>query len=60
VADESETTQMRDKWGHQMLKEQKYTPGQIDSNWSEDMVKDFNAWAGKQGSKVRIKPRVRQ
>jgi regulator of RNase E activity RraA len=60
VADESELTQLRDKWGHEMLRTQQYSPGQIDSNWSEDMVNAFNAWAEKQGSKMRMKPRGRQ
>jgi 4-hydroxy-4-methyl-2-oxoglutarate aldolase len=60
VADESELTQLRDEWGHQMLREQKYKPGQIDSNWSEDMVAAFNAWAEKKGSKMRMKPRQQQ
>jgi len=59
VADESELTQLRDKWGHQMLREQKYKPGQIDSMWTEEMVNEFNAWAEKQGSKMRMKPRQR-
>lgn len=32
-------------FGHQRLREQKYTPGpQIDSRWSEDIEKDFSAW----------------
>ena len=57
VADESELTQLRDEWGHQMLREQKYKPGQIDSRWSEAMVDDFNSWAEKKGSKMRMKKR---
>jgi 4-hydroxy-4-methyl-2-oxoglutarate aldolase len=60
VADESELTQLRDEWGHQMLREQKYRPGQIDSNWSDDMVAAFNAWAEQKGSKMRMKPRQQQ
>ena len=55
VADESEMTQLRDNWGHQMLREQKYTPGQIDSDWSNAMIQDFNAWAAQKGSKMRMK-----
>ena len=58
VADESEMTQLRDEWGHQMLREQKYKPGQIDSNWTQDMVDEFNKYAT-QGSKMQMKPRHR-
>jgi regulator of RNase E activity RraA len=54
VADFSEITQLRDDWGHQMLREQKYTPGQIDTNWTDEMVREFNAWAEKKGSKMRM------
>ena len=54
VADESELTQLRDRWGHQMLREQKYKPGQIDSRWTDAMIDDFNAWAAQQGSKMRM------
>lgn len=56
VADESELTQLRDNWGHQMLREQKYTPGQIDAGWSQPMIDDFNKWAESKGSKMRMKP----
>lgn len=56
VADESELTQLRDNWGHQMLREQKYTPGQIDAGWSQPMIDDFNKWAEAKGSKMRMKP----
>ena len=56
VADESEMTQLRDNWGHQMLRDQKYTPGQIDAEWSQPMIDDFNKWAESKGSKMRMKP----
>lgn len=54
VADESELTRLRDQWGHQMLREQKYTPGQIDAGWSPAMIEDFNKWAEAKGSKMRM------
>ena len=54
VADESELLQLKDEWGHQMLREQKYTPGQIDTPWSNDMIREFNAFAEKKGSKLRL------
>lgn len=57
VADESELTRLRDQWGHQMLREQKYTPGQIDTQWTPQMISEFNKWAESKGSKVKIQPR---
>jgi len=55
VADYSEITQLQDAWGHQMLREGKYTPGQIDQKWTKDMIEEFNRYAEKQGGKVRMK-----
>ncbi len=55
VADSAELTQARDEWGHQMLREGKYTPGQVDNRWSDKMMEEFNAWAAKRGLKVRMK-----
>jgi regulator of RNase E activity RraA len=55
VADSSELTQLRDTWGHEMLREGKYAPGQIDSRWTKEMVEEFNRWAEKRGAKVRMK-----
>lgn len=57
VADESELTQLRDTWGHQMLREQKYTPGEVDAQWSPKMIDEFNKFAESKGSKMRMKPR---
>lgn len=54
VADESELTRLRDEWGHQMLREQKYTPGQIDTRWTPEMIDEFNKWAEAKGTKVRM------
>ncbi|MEJ5369773.1 MAG: RraA family protein [Bryobacteraceae bacterium] len=57
VADESELTRLRDEWGHQMLREQKYTPGQIDAQWTPAMIDEFNKWAEAKGAKVRMPKR---
>jgi regulator of RNase E activity RraA len=57
VADESELTQLRDNWGHTMLREQKYSPGQIDGQWTPQMIDEFNRWAATKGSKMRMKPK---
>jgi regulator of RNase E activity RraA len=40
----SEVVRLRDMFGHQRLREQKYTPGQIDSRWSDEIEKDFSEW----------------
>ena len=44
VVKTSEIVRLRDMFGHQRLREQKYTPGQIDSRWSDEIEKDFSAW----------------
>jgi len=31
-------------FGHQRLREQKYTAGQIDTRWSDEIEKDFSKW----------------
>ena len=48
VADASERIQLRDRWGHQMLREGKYTPGQIDTRWTDAMNSEFEAWAAQE------------
>ena len=40
----SEFTELRDEFGHQRLREKKYLAGQIDSEWSEEIKKDFLDW----------------
>jgi 4-hydroxy-4-methyl-2-oxoglutarate aldolase len=40
----SEVTALRDEFGHQRLREKKYLAGQIDSQWSEEIQKDFLDW----------------
>jgi regulator of RNase E activity RraA len=44
VVKTSEVVRLRDMFGHERLREQKYTPGQIDSRWSDDIEKDFSKW----------------
>jgi regulator of RNase E activity RraA len=44
VVKTSEIVRLRDMFGHQRLREQKYTPGQIDSKWSDEIEKDFSKW----------------
>ena len=40
----SEFIQLRDEFGHQRLREGKYTPGQIDSKWTDEIKNDFLNW----------------
>ena len=40
----SEVTALRDQFGHQRLREKKYLAGQIDSQWTEEIKKDFMNW----------------
>jgi 4-hydroxy-4-methyl-2-oxoglutarate aldolase len=35
---------LRDQFGHQRLREGKYTPGQIDMQWTDEIKKDFLQW----------------
>lgn len=56
IADRSELAILQDEWGHQMLREGRYTPGQIDTRWTPRMVEEFNRWAEARGAKVRMKP----
>lgn len=44
VVQYSEITQLRDLFGHQRLREQKYTAGQIDTAWTAPIEADFTAW----------------
>jgi 4-hydroxy-4-methyl-2-oxoglutarate aldolase len=56
VADDTEMDHLVDQWGHTMLREGKYTPGQIDAKWTKQMVEEFNEWLEKRGSKLRMPP----
>jgi 4-hydroxy-4-methyl-2-oxoglutarate aldolase len=40
----SEFTELRDQFGHQRLREKKYLAGQIDSEWGDEIKKDFLNW----------------
>jgi 4-hydroxy-4-methyl-2-oxoglutarate aldolase len=40
----AEFISLRDAFGHQRLREQKYTAGQIDTQWSDEIKKDFLKW----------------
>ena len=48
---------LRDAFGHQRLREGKYTPGQIDTQWTEEIKKDFLKWVDDNPGKL---PMTRQ
>jgi regulator of RNase E activity RraA len=40
----SEIVRLRDMFGHQRLRDGKYTAGQIDARWTDEIEKDFSKW----------------
>ncbi|MEZ4993070.1 MAG: RraA family protein [Saprospiraceae bacterium] len=44
VVTTSEIVRLRDMFGHERLRQQKYTAGQIDTRWSDEIEKDFSQW----------------
>jgi len=49
VVDRSEVVRLRDFWGKLMIKQGKYTPGEIDRKWPEEIDADFAEWARTHG-----------
>jgi 4-hydroxy-4-methyl-2-oxoglutarate aldolase len=43
---------LRDQFGHQRLREGKYTPGQIDQQWSDEIKNDFLSWLDQNPGKL--------
>jgi 4-hydroxy-4-methyl-2-oxoglutarate aldolase len=52
VVETSEIVRLRDEFGHLRLREGKYTPGQIDRKWSDDIEKDFTEWLKGKGQEL--------
>ena len=52
VVESSEIIRLRDQFGHQRLRERKYTPGQIDTKWTDEIEKDFDEWLLKRGDSL--------
>jgi 4-hydroxy-4-methyl-2-oxoglutarate aldolase len=48
VANTAEHIHLVDELGHMMLREGKYTPGQIDAKWTAEMEREFNRWVDQQ------------
>jgi len=44
VVKTSEIVRLRDDFGYQRMAEGKYTPGQIDTRWTEEIENDFLQW----------------
>jgi hypothetical protein len=45
---------LRDQFGHQRLREGKYTAGQIDARWSDAIEADFTAWLRENIDKLTV------
>jgi regulator of RNase E activity RraA len=54
VVKTSEITRLRDIFGHQRLREQKYTAGQIDARWSDPIEQDFTGWLKENREKLPV------
>lgn len=54
VVKTSEIVRLRDMFGHQRLREGKYTPGQIDTRWSDDIERDFSKWLDEHKDKLPV------
>ena len=50
VVERSEAIRLQDQWGQMRLRESKYTPGQVDGGWTDEMKADFAEWSKSQGS----------
>jgi 4-hydroxy-4-methyl-2-oxoglutarate aldolase len=53
----AEFISLKDAFGHQRLREAKYTPGQIDTQWTDEIKKDFLKWLDENPGKI---PMTRQ
>jgi 4-hydroxy-4-methyl-2-oxoglutarate aldolase len=53
----AEFISLKDAFGHQRLREAKYTPGQIDTQWTDEIKKDFLKWLDDNPGKI---PMTRQ
>ncbi len=42
-----------DEWGHMMLREGKFKPGEIDGKWPDSIADEFNKWLESKGTTVR-------
>lgn len=54
VVNQAERIMLRDRFGHQRLREGKYTPGQIDTKWTKDIEQDFARWLGENKGRLDV------
>lgn len=54
VISTAEFIALRDKFGHAMLKSGKYSPGQIDNQWTEEIKAAFLNWLDKNPGEVKM------
>ncbi|MBV9181077.1 MAG: RraA family protein [Acidobacteria bacterium] len=54
VVEYSEITHLRDLFGHQRLREGKYTAGQIDTTWTPAIEADFTDWLRQNADKLPV------
>ncbi len=54
VVKTAEIVRLRDMFGHQRLREGKYTPGQIDTRWSDEIERDFSKWLNEHIDKLPV------
>lgn len=54
----SEVTRLRDIFGHQRLREGKYTAGQIDTRWTDAIEADYLSWLRANQNKLPVKAEV--
>ena len=48
VVESSESVRLRDFWGKMSIREGRYTPGEVDRRWSEQMEAEYDAWRSQQ------------
>lgn len=46
VVEKSERIRKQDEWGQSRIREGRYTSGQVDGNWTDEMKNDFEKWMG--------------
>jgi regulator of RNase E activity RraA len=54
VCTTSEIVRLRDMFGHQRLREGKYTAGQIDTRWTDEIEKDFSKWLNDHANELPV------
>jgi 4-hydroxy-4-methyl-2-oxoglutarate aldolase len=55
VVEDSERVRERDAWGQMRIRENVYTPGQIDGKWTPEIETDYESWSRENG---RLAPKA--